>query len=106
MPGPLLHVGSTLLCAHGGQAQPGVPFPRVMVSGAAVVTLTSPYVVAGCAFVPPAGNGPCLSAQWMSGATRVLAGGAPVLLQSGLAICAPTATPLNVLVTQTRVIAT
>lgn len=106
MRGPLLHVGATVLCAHGGQAQPVVPFPRVLVSGAAVVTLTSPYVVAGCPFVPPAGNGPCVSAQWVSGATRVFAGGAPVLLQGGLAICAPTGTPLNVVLTQTRVTAT
>ena len=29
MPGFLLHVGATVLCAHGGQAQPTVPNPRV-----------------------------------------------------------------------------
>ena len=31
MPGFLLHVGATVLCAHGGQAQPTVPNPRVLV---------------------------------------------------------------------------
>ena len=31
--------------------------------------------------MPPAGNGPCVTAQWLVGATRVLAGGQPVLLQ-------------------------
>jgi hypothetical protein len=40
------------------------------------------------------------------GATRVLASGQPVLTQTSVAICAPTGTPLNVIVTQTRVIAT
>jgi hypothetical protein len=103
MPGFLLHAGATVLCAHGGQAQPTAPNPRVMVGGQPVTTLAAPYVVAGCAFVPPAGNGPCVTATWVLGAIRVLAGGQPVLIQGGQAICAPTGTPLTVAVTQVRV---
>ena len=30
MPGPILHMGAAVLCAHGGQAQPTVPNPRVL----------------------------------------------------------------------------
>ena len=105
MPGFLLHVGATVICAHGGQATPSAPFPRVSVSGQPVVTLGAPYVVAGCAMPPPpAGNGPCVSGQWLAGATRVMAGGQPVLLQAAPSICAPTATPMTALQTQTRVI--
>ena len=103
MPGPLLHLGATVLCSHGGQAMPSAPNPRVLVSGQPVVTLAAPYVVAGCPFVPPGGNGPCVTAQWVVGATRVLAGGMPVLLQDSQAVCVPTGTPLQVLVTQVRV---
>lgn len=103
MPGFLLHAGATVLCTHAGQALPTVPSPRVLVSGQPVTTQPSPYTVAGCAFVPPAGNGPCVTAQWVVGALRVLAGGQPVLLQSSVAICAPTGTPLNIVLTQTRV---
>lgn len=103
MPGFLLHAGATVLCTHGGQAQPTVPNPRVLVSGQPVTTQPNPYTVAGCPFVPPGGNGPCVTAQWVVGALRVLAGGQPVLLQSSTAICVPTGTPLNVVVTQTRV---
>ena len=106
MPGFLLHVGATVLCMHGGQAQPTVPNPRVLVDGQPIVTQPLPYVVAGCPFVPPGGNGPCVTAQWIMGATRVFAGGAPVLLQSSQAVCAPTGTPLNIIVTQTRVTGT
>lgn len=106
MPGPILHLGATVICAHGGQAQPAAPFPRVLVSGQPVVTQTSPYVVAGCPFITPAGNGPCVMALWIVGATRVFAGGAPVLTQAGQSICAPTGTPLIPLVVQPRVIAT
>lgn len=105
MPGPILHVGATVLCAHGGQATPTVPFPRVLVSWKPVTTLSAPYVVAGCPF-PPVSGGPCVSAQWVVGATRVLAGGIPVVVQSGSAVCVPTGTPLLPIVVQPRVIAT
>ena len=103
MPGPLLHVGATVLCSHGGQAQPTVPNPRVSVSGLPTVTLPNPYVVAGCAMPPPiAGNGPCVTAQWITGATRITSGGLPLLLLDSQAICAPTGTPLLITTTQTR----
>jgi hypothetical protein len=103
MPGFLLHVGATVLCSHGGQAQPTAPNPRVLVSGQPTVTLTTPYVVAGCALPPPPGaNGPCITAQWLVGTTRVLSNGQPLLVQSSQAICAPTGTPLIIAVTQIR----
>jgi hypothetical protein len=105
MPGFVLHQGAVVLCMHGGQAQPTVPSPRVLVGGQPVTTQPPPYVVAGCPFVPPAA-GPCVTAQWVTAATRVLAGGMPVLLQSGAAVCAPTGTGLQVVFTQTRVRAT
>ncbi|CAG0930508.1 hypothetical protein TFLX_01794 [Thermoflexales bacterium] len=103
MPGFLLHVGATVLCSHGGQAQPTAPNPRVLVSGQPTVTLTTPYVVAGCALPPPPGaNGPCITAQWLVGTTRVFSNGQPLLVQSSQAICAPTGTPLIIAVTQVR----
>ncbi|MFC7737924.1 hypothetical protein ACFQX4_19290 [Roseomonas sp. GCM10028921] len=103
MPGFLMHLGATVLCAHGGQAQPTAPNPRVTVGGQPTVTLTTPYVVAGCALPPPpAANGPCVTAQWITAATRITSNGQPLLLLDSQAICAPTATPLMVLATQTR----
>ncbi len=107
MPGFMLHVGATVMCAHGGQAQPTVPNPRVTVSGQPTVAMTGPYTVAGCAMPPPtAGNGPCVTATWTTGATRVTSNGQPLLLLDSQAICAPTGTPLLITVTQTRVTAT
>jgi len=104
MPGFLLHQGATVLCAHGGQAQPTVFNPRVKVSGQPTVTLSGPYTIAGCAFPPPpAGNGPCLTAQWLMGSTRILSNKQPLLLQDSQALCMPTGTPLNIVVTQMRV---
>ncbi len=105
MPGFLLHLGATVLCLHGGQAQPTVVNPRVLVMGQPIVTIASPYVVAGCALPPPpAANGPCVVAQYVTSATRVLANGQPVLLLDSQAICTPTGTPLIPSVTQTRVL--
>jgi hypothetical protein len=92
------------MCSHAGQAQPTVPNPRVLVSGQPTVLMNTPYVVAGCAFPPPpAANGPCVSAQWTSGTTRVLSNGQPLLVQSSQAVCAPTGTPLVIALTQLRV---
>jgi len=106
MPGFLVHVGAQVLCSHAGQAQPTVPNPRVMVSGQPTVTIATPYVVAGCTLPPPpATNGPCVTAQWISGATRVFSNGQPLVVQSSQAICAPTGTPLLIVATQTRVTA-
>jgi len=107
MPGFLLHVGATVTCSHGGQAQPTVPNPRVTLMGMPTVALTSPYVVAGCAFPPPpAANGPCITAQFLTGSVRVTSMGQPLLLLSSQALCAPTGTPLLVAATQTRVVGT
>ncbi len=104
MPGFLLHAGATVICSHGGQAQPTASFPRVKVGGQPIVTQSAPYTVAGCPFVTPGGNPlPCVTANWVTAATRVRAGGLPVLLQDSQAVTAPNGVPLNVLVTQGRV---
>ncbi len=106
MPGFLVHVGATVTCAHGGSAQPTAPNPRVTVMGQPTVTLAAPYVIAGCAFPPPpSGNGPCVTAQWVVGTTRVTSNGQPLVVLSSQAICAPTGTPLVIVATQTRVTA-
>jgi hypothetical protein len=104
MPGFLVHVGAQVLCAHAGQARPTVPNPRVLVSGQPTVAMTAPYVVAGCALPPPpAANGPCVTAQWLTGSTRILSNGQPLLLLDSQSICAPTGTPLMIVATQVRV---
>jgi hypothetical protein len=105
MPAPILHVGATVLCAHAGQATPLTPFPRVTVSGQPVVTLATPYAVAACGLTG-SGAPPCATAQWIVGAARVLAGGAPVVTMAGTSVCVPTGTPLMPLVAQMRALAT
>ena len=104
MPGYLLHVGATVMCAHGGQAQPTSPNLRVKVEGQPIVTLHFPHTITGCSFPPPPfGNGPCVTGVWVMGAVRVKASGMPVLLQDSQAQCIPTGTPLEVTMTKMRV---
>ncbi len=104
MPAPILHLGATVLCSHGGQATATSPFPRVTLGGQPVATLTTVYAVAGCGLSGSAP--PCVTAQWVAGATRVLAGGAPVATAMGTAVCVPTGGPLLPVMQQVRVLAT
>ncbi len=103
MPGFLLHQGALILCAHPpGQATPVVVNPRVKVSGQPIVMQTSVYTIAGCALTGTPAP-PCVTATWITAATRVRANNIPVLLQDSQSICAPTGTPLTVVLTQMRV---
>lgn len=99
-------MGAVVTCAHGGQAMPTAPSPRVLVTAMPIATIAAPYMVAGCAFAPPAGNGPCVTAQWIVGAVRVTSMGQPVVIMTGVATCVPTATPLIPVEAQMRAIAT
>lgn len=105
MPAPILHLGATVLCTHAGQATPLAPFPRVTLTAQPLVNITSPYGIAGCALtgttVPP-----CVTGQFIVGATRVLAGGAPVATLVSTSTCIPTGTPMMPVMAQTRVLAT
>ena len=106
MPGPILHTGATVLCSHGGQAIPTAPSPMVTVSGMPAATITAPYAIAGCAFVAPVGNGPCVTGQWIVGTVRVASQGQPLAIMTGVSICVPTGTPMLPVAAQTRVLAT
>jgi hypothetical protein len=87
-------------------AQATAPNPRVLASGVPVVTMAAPHVVAGCIFNIAGAPSPCITANWVVGAVRVLATGMPVLVQTSQAICVPNGTPVIITVTQPRVIAT
>jgi hypothetical protein len=105
VPGPVVHLGATVLCAHAGQATPAAPFPRVLVGGQPVVTMATPYVIAGCALTGTT-TPPCMTGQWVVGAVRVMAGGTPLAIQTGSSVTTPTGSPMLPLVVQPRVIAT
>jgi hypothetical protein len=102
MSGLLLHARATVICAHVGQARPAVPSTRVQLGGQPAVMLRVPYTVTGCTNPPNAG-GPCVTARWTKGATRILIEGSRALLTDSTATCLPTGTPLRPVATQLRV---
>ena len=106
MAGFLLHAGSILRCSHSGEATPVAPNPRVTVSGRPIVSQNSDFVIAGCALgtTDPAADR-CVTARFITAASRVKASGVPVLLHISQAVCMPTGTPLHVIQTQMRVTA-
>ena len=101
--GYLLVQGATVLCQHSGQAQPAVTNSRVKISGQAIADQSSPYTISACPYMTGNVSTPCITAQWTTGATRVKAGGVPVLLKDSQAICTPNGTGVNIVMTQTRV---
>lgn len=104
MPGFIVHQGATVLCTHGGTAQPTSVNPLVQVSGMPVVVISNAYAIAGCPLVtiPPT---LCTIGQWITSATRVFAAGQPVIIVGSQGLCPP-AGQLQILSTQTRVSAT
>jgi Domain of unknown function (DUF4280) len=111
MPGPLIQLGATIMCPHGGQVSDVPTNSRVLASGAPVATVADTFPVAGCAFTLPGPQpSPCLTVQWITPAVRVLVNGTPALLQTSAGLCnSPQQLPQGppvVAATQVRVIGT
>jgi hypothetical protein len=104
MPGFILHLGAGVLCSHAGVATPLAPNPRVTVSGQPVVTVGTPYAIAGCSLTPSGVF--CTTGQWVVGSVRVKVMGMPVATQVGTSVCASTGSPLIPVVVQPRASAT
>ncbi|HET7065496.1 MAG TPA: hypothetical protein VFI49_14585 [Rudaea sp.] len=104
MPGPLLHIGATVNCSHLGVATPGAPNAQVLVSAQATVTQPTPYAIAGCSLA--SSGSACVTGTWTSGTTRVTSNGQPLVIATGLSTCVSNGTPMLVVSSQTRVIAT
>jgi hypothetical protein len=102
---PIVHAGATVTCTHFGQATPMSPFPRVTVSSQPVITMASPYTIAGCE-LSSTSTPPCLVGSVSAAAARVMAGGSPVVTLGSESVCVPTGDPLRFVSAQGRVLAT
>ncbi len=91
------------MCMHAGQAMPTVPNPRVMVSSQPTLQQPNPWTIAGCPFTTGGNPMPCVTAQWVPAAARLLSGGMPLLLQDSQAVCTPNGTGVMIVQTQMRV---
>jgi len=82
----LLTASSTMMCPHGGQVI-AVPAQTQAVASAPILTMSATCSIAGCAFVIGIVPSPCLTVQWVMGATSVKAGGDFVLNESSVGLC-------------------
>lgn len=104
MPGYILHQNAIVQCSHMARTNPTTPNQRVLVSGNMVTLVTDVHQVVACPNpVPPASNGPCITAKYTTSSTRVKCNGIPVLLFDSQATCAPTGVPLTIMSSQIRV---
>ena len=97
MPGFVATIANQVMCSHAGQAKP-TPLPvRVLIMNVPVVTLSSPYVIAGCS-LSASGSPPCATGTFTSGSTRVFtsigAGLSPLVVVPNMGACVPTGQPL------------
>ena len=105
MPGFLLHQNAVVTCSHTGKATPSSTIPNVKVSKQPIAVQPFPWVVApGCTLPPPpAANGPCVTAAFITASLCITSYELPVLLFDSQSICAPSGTPLIISTTQVLV---
>jgi hypothetical protein len=82
----LLTASSIMMCPHGGMVT-AIPAQTQAIADAPVLTMSATCMVAGCAFVIGIVPSPCLTVQWVMGATRVQAGGDFVLNEASVGLC-------------------
>ena len=87
MGAPVLQLGCTIQCPHGGMASVVSTNTRVKVGGNYALLSTDTYTVAGCPFTVGPKVQPCVTVQWQAEAKRVKVSGTPVLLQSSVGLC-------------------
>jgi hypothetical protein len=82
----LLTTSSTLMCPHGGTVMP-VPGQSQAIGDSPVLRMSDTCTVAGCPFFIGPVASPCVTVQWVVGATQVQAGGDFVLHEGSVGLC-------------------
>jgi hypothetical protein len=85
---PILDLGCSIQCPHGGRATVVTTNAVVKVGGNFALLATDVMTIAGCAFTLPGPKpSPCVTIQWTAPAQLVKVNGTPVLLQSSVGLC-------------------
>jgi hypothetical protein len=102
MPGFLVISNATVTCMHQGKATFTSPNPRVKADRQPTVVQPPPWTVAGCSLTGTTAP-PCVTAQWITVATRVFSNKQPLLLFDSQSTAMPSGLKLMVQQTQARV---
>jgi hypothetical protein len=84
---PILQLGCTIQCPHGGIASAVNTNTRVKVGGNYALLSTDTYTIAGCPFTVGFKYQPCITIEWQGEARKVKVVGRPVLLQTSVGYC-------------------
>ncbi|HEV2851604.1 MAG TPA: hypothetical protein VHC97_02255 [Thermoanaerobaculia bacterium] len=87
MPAPVLQLGCTLQCPHGGTVTAVTADAKVRTGGAFALLVNDTFVVAGCPFMVGTKPQPCVTLQWTGEARSFKVDGTPVLLQTSFGLC-------------------
>ncbi|HEX2254002.1 MAG TPA: hypothetical protein VHQ65_12100 [Thermoanaerobaculia bacterium] len=87
MAAPVLQLGCTVQCPHGGMATPVNSNTRVRLGGAFALLAADPWLVAGCPLNVAGAPHPCLTVEWSGAAQKVTVDGQPVLLATSVGLC-------------------
>jgi hypothetical protein len=82
----LLTQASTMMCPHGGTVTAIPGCMRAQAGGAPVLRMSDTFIIAGCSFAPVVPH-PCVTVQWVQGATRAKHGGDFVLNEASVGLC-------------------
>jgi hypothetical protein len=87
MAAPILQLGCTIQCPHGGLASVANTNTRVRVGGSPALLATDVYTIAGCSFNISGSPHPCVAIEWQATSQRVKVNGSPVLLSTSIGLC-------------------
>jgi hypothetical protein len=104
MPSLVITTSATITCVHQGALKIVPSQHQVLVGHQPVAIALDQISIVGCPGIPPSAIPSCTKATWSGVASRVLAGGQPVLVQAvppagpvpgqGVCIGSPPNTPL------------
>jgi hypothetical protein len=88
MGAPILDMGCSIQCPHGGKVTVVPTNTTVKVGGNFALLKSDTMLVAGCAFTLPGPKpSPCLQVEWSAEAQKVKVNGTAVLLQTSVGLC-------------------
>jgi hypothetical protein len=87
MGSPILQVGCTIQCPHGGMCSPVTTNTTVKVGGSLALLVADTFPIAGCTFSPGPVPHPCVTVEWSAPAQKVTVSGTAVLLESSQGQC-------------------
>src|SRR3954447_17689808 len=88
MPAPILTMGATIMCPHGGHAILATTNAKVILRGMPALTSSDIHTILGCPFVIVLKPSPCVRIQWLPSPSKLSGpGGVQLLTMASIGLC-------------------